>query len=107
MTAIAAEGGFVPGNFFGEIAQALGRAEREKRISSDDVMQIIAILSSLDLRIVDVSLAEIVTIARKHNVSAYDAMYLGAALRHNAPLATFDRTLKRAAAKEHVSYVGP
>ena len=39
-------------------------------------------------------------VARRHDLSAYDAAYLQLALELNAPLATFDRKLAQAAQRE-------
>ena len=42
----------------------------------------------------------VLTLARKHRITAYDAAYLELALRLDAPLATLDRALASAAAAE-------
>jgi predicted nucleic acid-binding protein len=44
----------------------------------------------------------VLPLARRHQLSAYDAVYLELALRAQAPLATFDEALGRAALREGV-----
>jgi len=45
------------------------------------------------------SVNNIVPLAREHALSASDAAYLDLALRHDAPLATLDDRLRKAARK--------
>jgi len=40
---------------------------------------------------------DVLPLARKHGLSAYDAAYLELAIRHRAPLSTLDEKLRRAA----------
>ena len=44
----------------------------------------------------------VMRLARAHQLSAYDALYLELALRHHADLATLDRALRLAAIAEGV-----
>jgi predicted nucleic acid-binding protein len=46
----------------------------------------------------------IVTLARKHGLTVYDAAYLELALRRAAPLATLDHALRAAAAAEGMAF---
>ena len=50
--------------------------------------------------------ARIVMIARRHNLSFYDAAYLELAQREGIALATLDQALARAAAAEGVQLIG-
>ena len=45
------------------------------------------------------------TLAERHGLSFYDAIYLELAKRHTAPLATLDKALPRAAAYEGLHLV--
>ncbi|WP_108724312.1 PIN domain-containing protein [Phyllobacterium zundukense] len=49
----------------------------------------------------------ILSIALKHNLSAYDAAYLALAIDQSLPLATNDRKLAAAARAEAVKILGP
>ena len=46
--------------------------------------------------------AELLTLARKHSLSAYDAAYLEVSLRLSLPLATLDKRLQGADLKDGV-----
>jgi len=50
--------------------------------------------------------AVVIDLARRHGLTAYDALYLETALRHGAELASLDRALLRAAAAEGVPVLG-
>jgi len=84
-----------------EIANAVWVGERRKRIKPVDVRNFEDLL--WDLTIVEISqsvaesMANLLPLAREHNLSAYDSTYLDIALRRGAPLATIDRMLERAA----------
>lgn len=43
------------------------------------------------------SVGHVLPLARDYGLSAYDAAYLELAIRHNSPLATIDRGLRKAA----------
>jgi predicted nucleic acid-binding protein len=45
------------------------------------------------------------SLARKHNLAAYDAAYLDLAIRQELPLATSDEALKKAALTEGVALI--
>jgi predicted nucleic acid-binding protein len=89
-----------------EISNVLAVAERNKRIKHSDSEIFIDLLNKLAIEIDDglsgLLNMQILTICRKHNLSAYDAAYLELAKRYDVPLATFDKTLSRSAKKEGV-----
>ena len=91
----------VPQLWHSEIRNALLTAERRSRISSSEVTQRLLYLSTLPIRTdhepdFDVAM----TLAREHNLTFYDALYLELAIRRNAQLATLDSALSRAATAE-------
>jgi predicted nucleic acid-binding protein len=51
--------------------------------------------------------SEVVRVARRHQLSAYDAAYLALALTEVLPLATLDRKLAAAARAEKAIVLGP
>jgi len=53
------------------------------------------------------ALGETLGLARRYNLSAYDAAYLELALRENLPLATLDADLEKAARKAGVKRFEP
>ena len=84
-----------------EVVDALLMGERRKRSTEAESIKWIGILSSLPIVIDGETNAHAWTatmsLARGHNLSAYDAAYLELAIRRGVPLATNDEKLKRAA----------
>jgi predicted nucleic acid-binding protein len=90
-----------PWLIWADIRNILIVAERRGRIGSEDVIEALAVVS--DLRIaLDIAPVEteVLRLARTHRLTAYDALYLEAALRLRAPLLTLDGTLLAAARAE-------
>lgn len=86
-----------------ELRNILLVAERRGRLTeamSDTILDAIS-----DLGIVTDQMppgTRVTRLARRHDLSAYDALYLELAVRHGASLATFDRALEGAARAEGV-----
>ena len=84
-----------------EIANAVLVGERRKRLNQPEITQFTALLESLsflqDVRPVANHVSDVLPLARKHGLSAYDAAYLELSLRRGAPLATLDEKLRKAA----------
>ncbi len=90
-----------------EVTNVLLVAERRKRISEADSTRFIALLSELQISVEQESpermIKEIYALARKHNLSSYDASYLDLAMRKGLPIATLDKNLLAAANRSKVS----
>ena len=101
---VAVEEAVVPDLFWHEVRSVLLREERNGRIevnATEGHMQAIRLLPlSTDGNQND---DQIAALARRHRLSGYDAAYLETALRRRAKLATLDRKLAAAAAREGVS----
>ena len=84
-----------------EVANALLMGERRKRSTEAETIKWVGILNSLPIVIDDETNAHAwsntITLARGHNLTAYDAAYLELAIRRGLPLATIDGKLKIAA----------
>lgn len=84
-----------------EIANAVLVGERRKRLDQPDVRQFATLLESLSLvqdsQPVASHVSQVLPIARTYGLTAYDAAYLELSIRHNAPLATLDGKLQKAA----------
>ncbi|MBZ9791856.1 type II toxin-antitoxin system VapC family toxin [Rhizobium sp. 3T7] len=94
---------FVPGLFWHEMRNILLVAERNRRIASEDILGCLVRLEILPLRTMfDDDHQTIVRLARRHQLSGYDAAYLALALAQAVPLVTTDAKLKQAAAVEHL-----
>ncbi len=75
-------------------------AERRGRLSETAALRFLALLDGLPItidRAISASrMPQLVALARRHRLSAYDAAYLDLAQREAAPLATRDLSLRRA-----------
>jgi len=76
-------------------------AERRKRLSEAATVRFLALLRALPITVDPASperaFTEIVTLARTHGLSSYDASYLELAIRRGVPIATLDTKLSKAA----------
>ena len=93
-----------------EMANVLVLAERRKQIT---LAQVTALLEEIqqwpiqvDVTGVHRAFYQILTAAHEHDLTAYDAAYLELAMREALPLATLDKTLRRAAEAVGVALVG-
>jgi predicted nucleic acid-binding protein len=84
-----------------EVANAMLVGERRKRATSMDVSAVLKRIADLPITVspvrVDHAFGSILFLARKQQLSEYDASYLELALREGLPLATIDDHLRRAA----------
>jgi predicted nucleic acid-binding protein len=81
---------------------------KRKRITEADIREYIQLLESLPIRVVSgawLNNVELESLARKHNLAAYDAAYLDLSLRQKLPLATSDQELKMAALTAGVAVI--
>lgn len=94
-------GCFAPALWPIEAVNALLVAERRQRITADKTAAYITRLAALPV-VIDHDPGETIfgmlgTLARRHQLTAYDAVYLELALRLSLPLATRDKALLAAA----------
>ena len=84
-----------------EIANAILVGERNNRLRQPEIRQFAALLEGLSLvqdkQSVGEHLSNVLPLARKYGLSAYDAAYLELSIRRCAPLATLDGKLLGAA----------
>ncbi len=94
-----------------EVGNVLLVAERKKRLSHATAVRFLSLLGSLPISVdqesPDRMLKEVLTLAREHGLSTYDASYLDLAMRSNIPLATLDSALMKAAKKCRVALLQP
>jgi predicted nucleic acid-binding protein len=97
-----------PSLWWFEVRNAMIVNERRKRIGEDETVAFLARLALLPI-VIDRSPreADILTFARRHQLTVYDAAYLELARRRGEPLATLDRKLAAAASAESVALIGP
>jgi predicted nucleic acid-binding protein len=94
-----------------EVGNTLLVAERRNRISNLQLHFFLDMLSILNIEVEQESpermLGEIVLLARKYQLSTYDASYLDLAIRRGLPLATQDKALLKAADNCGVNIYAP
>jgi predicted nucleic acid-binding protein len=94
--------GIVPSLWHLEVGNALLVGERRQRCTQADTIAWLTFLTSLPISVDDQTVSrawnDVLSLARAHALSAYDAAYLELAVRHGLPLASLDGPLKAAAA---------
>jgi len=102
---------FVPTIWPLEVGNVLLVAERKKRLTQAAVVRFLALLGGLPITVEQETpermLKEIVSLAREHGLSTYDASYLDLAMRFDLPIATLDAALVKAAKKCEVPVFDP
>jgi len=103
--------GVVPAIWPLEVANVLVVKERQRKLTHAKSAQFVSFLSALPIS-VDAAqfvrvFAQVLDLARQHNLSSYDASYLELAMRLGAPLASKDQGLRVAARKAGVELFGP
>lgn len=111
MPRVGSDGAIVPGCWPLQIADIVRTAERQGQKSRQAGDSFLARLSYFLIRIDDETAArvwaDVLSLARTHSVSVFDAAHLELALRLRLPLATTDDTLTRAAAAIGVPIFAP
>jgi len=91
----------VPAHFESEVANGVVIGERRRRCAASQAAELIIFLDHLDLEKDPEgggeALLRILPLARAHNLTVYDALYLELAERRGLPLATRDNDLADAA----------
>jgi predicted nucleic acid-binding protein len=105
----ASEECWVPAIWRLEFPNALLVAERKRRLTRAERLQVLEEASRLKLRVDPMvhDLRRISALAERHDLSAYDATYLELAARLGAPLVTLDRGLAAAASSAGVAVHAP
>jgi predicted nucleic acid-binding protein len=103
---LLADVALVPPIWHLEVANVLLIAQRRGRLTRKQAADALARLTALpietDPAAADSTLAEVVTLAERLELTAYDAAYVELAKRRGAPLATRDQRLRAAAGRAKV-----
>jgi predicted nucleic acid-binding protein len=102
----------VPALWFFEVANGIAVAERRGRIPPAEIARVINLIAPLAIRFdsdltISHTVANVVRLAQRTKLSAYDAGYLELAMRLGLPLATVDPALRRAAVDNNVEAFSP
>ena len=93
-----------------ELANVLVISERRRSLTVAQVTGFLEELSAWPIQVdtlgVDRAFQQILSTAREHSLSAYDAAYLELAIREGLPLATLDEELRKAAKAVGVKIAG-
>jgi predicted nucleic acid-binding protein len=97
----------VPGIWWFELRNVFIINERRGRIDREKTERALGLLAGLPIQL-DHAAEEtaLLSLARRHHLTAYDAAYLELAQRQGLPLATLDDALTRAAQAENVALIG-
>jgi predicted nucleic acid-binding protein len=108
LSRLPVEDAVVPAIWWFEIRNIFVVNERRGRIEPADTAEFLEYLGRLPIRIEPSTEGSemVLTLARKHKLSAYDASYLALAKRANGTLATLDRALAAAGAREGLELLG-
>lgn len=91
-----------------EIRNILVVNERRGRIEPEESNAFLRDVSLLPIRVRDdADVESILKLARRHDLTTYDAAYLCLAVNAAAPVATLDRSLARAVRAEGLQVMGP
>jgi predicted nucleic acid-binding protein len=101
------EDALVPALWWYEVRNLLVVCERRGRLNRSDSDLFLSRLSKFPIQVdTGVDWDETMRLARKHQLTVYDASYLELAIRNGVPLATLDGAVQRAAANEGVKLAG-
>ena len=106
MQRVVNDGAVVPGIWWYELRNALVVNERRGRIDTADTVAILTDLREMSIAIDrDHDDGVLFSLARRHDLSAYDAAYVEVALRRGIPMASLDRQFRQAAAVCRVTLI--
>lgn len=103
------QGIVVPGHWLVEVANGLRMGERRRRATQEETARLAGRLRLLEVEIdnegVSDVLDRVVPLARAHDLTVYDTLYLELAERRGLPLASLDKALNAAARRVGVALV--
>jgi predicted nucleic acid-binding protein len=100
----------VPILWFYEVGNGLTMAHRRKRITLDQIIDFIRRGEALPIQVGGQetgTILQLTRLAQAHGLTSYEAAYLDLAARLRLPLATTDKSLRRAAQAVGVEMVAP
>ncbi len=97
---------YVPALWWWEVANVLLLAERRNRVTSAEAhrhwVRLKALPIEVDLAASDEAWTATLSLAKKHQLTIYDAAYLEMAIRRDLPLGSLDLKLRSAAKSDQV-----
>ncbi len=80
-----------------EIGNSLSALLKRKLITRHVAVEAIKAYRNIDIEFVDSDLVAAIELADRYNIYAYDAYIIECAMKHNHPLLTLDKSMKRIA----------
>ena len=106
LKSLADHDALVPNLWHLEAANVLLGAEKREEIGIGETERFIAQLEYLPIHTDILTSSQVftrtITLARAYGLSSYDSAYLELAIRNNLPLATLDKSLRKAAKKADI-----
>lgn len=109
--ALRGDDAIVPSLWLLEVTNVLLHAERRRRIGKAEIARFLGLVAALPIVIAEPmdirQVGDLMALARRHGLTAYDAAYLHLAVERRAPLATRDKALRAAASAAGVPAFRP
>jgi len=86
-----------PHSIHWEIGNAFSAMLKRNRVTVEDAIEAIQTYQKIPIRLVDVELEEVIKLADKLNIYAYDAYLIRCALKYKSPLISLDKRLVNSA----------
>jgi predicted nucleic acid-binding protein len=101
----------VPQLWLLELGNTMVMAERTDRLTEKETVRFLSLVESLPIQVtqwLNMDLSRLmVSLAREHQLSVYDANYLWLAMEEDYPLATLDESLQKACERSGVENYDP
>ncbi len=85
-----------------EVGNAFSAMLKRSRITLEQAIAAIEVYQEISMEIVEIDLKEVVKLAGKYNIYAYDAYILRCAIEHNLPLISRDQNMIDIAEQEGI-----
>jgi predicted nucleic acid-binding protein len=88
-----------PGCIPWEVGNAFSAVLKRKKIGLSEAQKGLRIFEAVPIRYMTPDFSEVLSLANRLQIYAYDACFLACSIRHGAPFLTLDRLLKQSAQK--------
>ena len=90
-----------------EIGNALSALVKRHRLTINQAMQAWHLAKTIHVELLDIDIAEALKLALSHQIYAYDAYFLQAAMGFRCPMITLDQNMSRVAGKLNLRVLEP
>ena len=90
-----------------ELRNILLVVERRGRVAAEETAEVLEAVGQIGISLrTDFETSRVMSLCRRHSLTAYDGLYLDLAIREGSPIASLDKALVAAAKVEDVEVVG-